>query len=398
MKKLLGVFVLVLAVIALLLATCSGPSDPDASGEESPTSAVAPVPRPDPAPNRSSSAAEEHTNTTVPGALDAESEAAREPAAAPTVPTGKRSEDRSLVPESPADDALARTIEFPSVAPLPPVSVPVEGVEALLAVDTRTLEGGTVPTAGILLVPVDTLRRRLRLPTPSPDWLPTDFTRGQPASTINTPTAYGQRWGQVSAGAAYQNRIRYDDWTDAVASVGFGVGNPMRYVGLDVGINILDTYTDFGEDRSLSLKLHRRLPFRMAVAVGHENIWHTDGTDGGSSRYLVVSKVVLLRDRPTAALGSMVLNLGIGNDRFLPEAQFARGEDGENVFGSLGVRVLPQVNAVANWTGQDLALGLSIAPVRTWPLVITPAVVDVTGTAGDGARFSVGAGLNYSFR
>ena len=180
--------------------------------------------------------------------------------------------------------------------------------------------------------------------------------------------------------------------------MGLGLGDPERYVGLDVSVNLLDTYTEFGTDRSLSLKLHRRLPVRSAVAAGHENVWRTDGTDGGSSRYVVLSKVVLLRTRPTAALGTVVVNVGLGTDRFLPELQFARGEEGVNAFGSIGVRVLPPVNAVANWTGQDLALGLSIAPVRTWPLVLTPAMVDVTGRAGDGARFAMSAGLNYRFR
>ena len=148
-----------------------------------------------------------------------------------------------------------------------------------------------------------------------------------------------------------QERIRYDDWTDGVASAGFGLGNPTRYVGLDVTVNILDIYTEFAQDRSLSLKLHRRLPFHSAIVVGHENIWHTDGTDG------------------------------------------------LNPFGSVAVRVLPPVNAIANWTGQDLALGLSIAPVPKWPIVITPAMMDVmTGAAGDGARFSMSAGISYDFR
>ena len=248
-------------------------------------------------------------------------------------------------------------------------------------------------------MPADSLRERLRLPIAAHrSGLPTDYTRGQPVSTINTPTAYGQQLGDVYGGLGYQDRIRYADWRDGVAALGFGLGDPVKYVGVDVAVSLLDTYTDFGEDRSLSLKLHRRLPYRSAIAVGHENLWHTDGTDGGSSRYVVVSKVLLLRDRPTAALGSMVLNAGLGTDRFLPEARFARGEDGVNAFGSVAVRVLPPVNAVANWTGQDLALGLSIAPVRTWPLVVTPAVVDVTGRAGDGARFAIGAGLNYRFR
>jgi hypothetical protein len=278
------------------------------------------------------------------------------------------------------------------------VDLPVHGVEVLLALDARALEAGRGASAALLLVPVDSLRDRLRIPIPTAELLPVDFARGQPSSTINTPTGYGPQWGQVFAGVGYQERIRYDDWTDGVASAGFGLGNPSRYVGLDVTVNILDTYTEFAQDRSLSLKLHRRLPFRSAIAVGHENIWHTDGTDGGSSRYVVVSKVVLLRDRPTSALGSVVLNAGLGTDRFLREADFARGADGVNPFGSVAVRVLPPVNAIANWTGQDLALGLSIAPVPKWPIVITPAMMDVTGTAGDGARFSMSAGISYDFR
>jgi len=405
MKKILGVFVLVLAVIALLLATCSGPTGSEETAGTAPSASVV-EPAPDAQPEAPapppSVAAEEPTAPVPPSPAVSENDAENDEASAARPPSPAPAPERAApTPSAPApvrDGPAPVRVDAVALPALPPAPLAVDGVEALLAVDTRTFEGRTVPTAGVLLLPVDSLRNQLRLPLPGHDWLPTDFTRGQPASTINTPTAYGQRWGQVFAGAAYQNRIRYDDWTDGVASVGFGLGNPLKYVGLDVSINILDTYTEFAEDRSLSLKLHRRLPFRTAVAVGHENIWHTDGTDGGSSRYLVVSKVVLLRDRPTAALGSMVLNVGVGNDRFLPEERFARGEDGVNVFGSLGVRVLPPVNAVANWTGQDLALGLSIAPVRTWPLVITPAVVDVTGTAGDGARFSVSAGLNYSFR
>ena len=394
MKKILGVFVLVLAVIALLLSTCSGPSGSEEPAGTAPSaSAVEPAPDAQPKAPAPPPVAEAQPTAPVSAAP-----AAREPNEVPTVPSPPAPAPEQAAPTPVTDGPAPVLVDAVALPPLPPAPLAVDGIEVLLAVDTRTFEGRTVPTAGVLLLPVDSLRNQLRLPLPGHDWLPTDFTRGQPASTINTPTGYGQRWGQVFAGAAYQNRIRYDDWTDGVASVGFGLGNPLKYVGLDVSINILDTYTEFAEDRSLSLKLHRRLPFRTAVAVGHENIWHTDGTDGGSSRYLVVSKVVLLRDRPTAALGSIIMNVGLGNDRFLSEEAFARDEDGVNVFGSLGVRVLPPVNAVANWTGQDLALGLSIAPVRTWPLVITPAVVDVTGTAGDGARFSVSAGLNYSFR
>jgi hypothetical protein len=223
-------------------------------------------------------------------------------------------------------------------------------------------------------------------------------TRGFPGTTINTPTGFGPGWGQFYGGLSFQERIRYDDARDGVLTIGAGLGNPHRTVGADVAVNLLDTYSEFGRDRSLSVRVHRRLPYRAAVALGWENIWHTDGTDGGSSRYVVASKVVGLRKSRVQPLGVVVLSLGLGDDRFLSEPAFARGDRGVNPFGSVAVRLLPQANAVANWTGQDLSLGLSIAPIRRWPIVITPALMDVTGHAGDGARFSISAGLGYDVR
>jgi hypothetical protein len=220
--------------------------------------------------------------------------------------------------------------------------------------------------------------------------------RRAPSVTISTPTAFGPGWGQVYGGVSYQDRIRYSDWHDGILAFGAGFGNPERTVGLAATVSVLDTYTEFAEDRSLSLKLHRRLPFRTALAVGYENVWHTEGTDGGSSRYAVASTVVPLRAAPGGALGSLVLSGGLGTDRFLAEPRFARGESGLNAFGSLAVRVLSPVNALVNWTGQDLNLGLSIVPHRALPVVLTPALLDVTGRAGDGARIGVSASLGYN--
>ena len=408
MKKTIGGFLLVVAAIFLLLMTCDGPglwiesggSPALSDADDAPSQSEPPEMLAGALGEAAAAAKDNRAPSATSEAVSPEADSETAPAAPSPAPPPATRQNRSSEAASAPSFAWpmpAPQPAAPAVAPRAPQPVTVEGVEALLAVSPRALEGGT--DAPVLLVPADSLRHQLRIPLAADrDWLPTDYTRGQPASTINTPTAYGQQWGDIYAGVGYQNRIRYDDWSDGVAAAGIGLGNPSRYVGLDVSLSLLDTYTEFGTDRSLSVKLHRQLPYRTAIAVGHENLWHTDGTDGGSSRYVVVSKVMLFRDRPTSALGSMVVNVGLGNDRFLPETQFARGEDGVNAFGSVGVRLLRPVNAVANWTGQDLALGLSIAPVRTWPLVITPAVMDVTGRAGDGARFSVSAGLSYNFR
>lgn len=281
------------------------------------------------------------------------------------------------------------------LSPLPPI--PVEEPRMIGEIGPGPEVPSVLPVLSGSAQEGDERPGRLRISIPDQMTFTATTMRGHPTSTINTPTAYGPGWKHVYAGVGYQNRIRYDDWRDGVATVGAGFGHPERSLGLDVRLNILDTYTDFAEDRSLSLKLHRRLPYRSSVAIGYENIWHTDGTDGGSSRYAVVSKVFLLREHPTEALGSMVVNLGVGTDRFLPEQRFVRGKEGLNAFGSIALRMHPRLNAVANWTGQDLALGASIVPLKTWPVVITPALVDVTGRAGDGARFSVSVSFDYDF-
>jgi hypothetical protein len=222
--------------------------------------------------------------------------------------------------------------------------------------------------------------------------------RLQPGLTLNTPTAFGPGWGHVYAGVSYQDRIRYSDWHDGILAAGAGFGNPARTVGLSATVSLLDTYTEFGKDRSLSLKLHRHLPLRSAVAVGYENIWHTAGTDGGDSHYAVASTILLLRADPTAPFGSVVVSAGLGDDRFLAEEQFARGKMGVNPFGSLALRLLRPVNGLVNWSGQDLNLGLSMVPHPVLPITITPALLDVTGRAGDGARFAVSAGIGYNIR
>ncbi|PEN05553.1 hypothetical protein CRI93_12725 [Longimonas halophila] len=233
-------------------------------------------------------------------------------------------------------------------------------------------------------------KARAALALPAPRAAPPRDLHPVPGITLNTPTAFGARLGQIYGGVHFQHRIRYANWQDGVISGGAGLGDPQRWVGLDMTLTMLDTYTDLGEDMALSWKLHRQFGSRWAVAIGHENMWHTDGTDGGSSRYAVVSHVLRPNHWHTTAF---IVSAGIGNDRFLPERQFQQRADGLNAFGSVAARVHPAMHVVANWTGQDLALGLSVTPFERVPLVFSPALVDLTGHAGDGVRFSASLGM-----
>ena len=44
-----------------------------------------------------------------------------------------------------------------------------------------------------------------------------------------------------------------------------------------------------------------------------------------------------------------------------------------------------------------MTLGFSIVPFAKIPFVITPAMTDLAGLAGDGKRYIVGAGFGFSF-
>ncbi len=74
------------------------------------------------------------------------------------------------------------------------------------------------------------------------------------------------------------------------------------------------------------------------------------------------------------------------------------GGTGVNVFGSTAIQVIEGVNAIVEWSGQDLNAGISIAPFPNFPLIITPAVVELTNNTGNGGgRFVISASLGLFF-
>lgn len=250
---------------------------------------------------------------------------------------------------------------------------------------------------------VEALREQLRI-TPLPVVL-TPSTLGpaaSPGSSSGSPTAFGADFGSAFTGVSFQERTRFTDSSDGAVSAGFGLGDATNAVGLEVAVSVLDLTSRNGDDRafdrgSFSFKLHRRFPNNFAVAVGYENAIVWGFTDAGSSFYGVGSKIFQLQNSPRKPFSSLTMSLGVGNGRFRTEDDFNDDKETVNVFGSAGLRVLEPVSVIADWTGQDLTLGASIVPFRNLPIVITPAVADITGSAGDGSRFILGIGYSYSF-
>jgi hypothetical protein len=250
-------------------------------------------------------------------------------------------------------------------------------------------------------VNVDSLRALYMLEMPPTLRIAAGASRSSPGSSSGSPSAYGPNWGDGFVGMGYVHRARFaqnDTWRDNVdgaISGGFGLGNARDLIGVEVSIASFSTFdSGFGSRMGVGLKLHKALPGDFGVAIGVENAF-TRGVTLDPSYYGVVTRV--WSQDWWNPFTNITATLGAGNGRFQREEDFNAGRNRINPFAAVGVQVWEPVAFIADWTGQDLVLAVSIVPFVRVPLVITPAFNDVLGTAGDGVRFTVGAGVGFQF-
>lgn len=266
-----------------------------------------------------------------------------------------------------------------------------------------------VATCGVALVPrlhaQDDARAKLLIPDIA--GLTAElgrFPRGAPATSIGSPTAFGANWGDVYFAAGLQAPIRGGAAADGAVTIGFGLLDAERFVGLDVSVTDLSTVnTGWGKRLGLNVKLHRILPDDWGIAVGGSTYYlSSPPTDANASLYGVISKVFNLDGSVFKAL---TLSAGAGNEAFRSAQDIQLDNKTFGAFGSAALRVVDRLSVIVDWPGQDLDVGLSFVPIRSWGIVLTPAAADILGTAvatGPGEkksrpRFSLGAGWVFAF-
>lgn len=309
----------------------------------------------------------------------------------------------SAIPVHSASSSMVTT----TVLEAPPEPIPQTLSEAIAQLpasesDLLTEDGAPITVSPPQGLPspeaIQELQDRLRtLGTPPEEF--GDVYEGSPAITIAVPSGYGADDGIGFVGFNFQPNVRGSDEADATMNVGVGLGDADEAVGVQLSY----TLASFGRNRDFgtggfNAKVHRRLGDGWSIAAGWEGFLTIgDGPiDFEDSIYGAVTYVARTSPELDDPFSRVALTAGLGSGRFRTIEAIEDDDSTIGVFGSAAVRIARPVSAIVEWTGQDLALGLSIAPFRDFPLVITPALRDVAG-AGDNPRFVLGAGVSFRF-
>jgi hypothetical protein len=314
-------------------------------------------------------------------------------------------EPESLSSASPEADPQAAnpvSIMVQALSDADSVDIPITYDATLLATSDLSIEDLSIETAQLFIEPppeseVRDLQQEL-LDVEETDVFGNVY-EGSPAVTIAIPSGYGADNFRGFANFSFQSRTRFSNEADATMGVGIGLGDADEAVGFQLSY----TLASFGTNREFgtggfNAKLHRRLPGGWSIAAGWEGFITTgdDPVDFEDSIYGAVTHIIRTTPDIADPFSRIAITAGVGNGRFRSEDAIFDDDDTVGVFGSIAARIARPVSAIVEWTGQDLAAGVSVAPIRDFPWVITPAVRDLTG-AGDGARFVLSTGISWQF-
>lgn len=212
-----------------------------------------------------------------------------------------------------------------------------------------------------------------------------------PGIAFGSPTAYGAGWGQAFAGVGGQTASNAEHDVDGSALLGFGLGDPQRYLALEAAMNVVSLTEGLGDDGSWGFKAHHTFADRSALAVGiHETGGWGNASDTDSSTYVAYTRVLELDPASPKRPLLVSLNAGIGNERFA-----AVGDD-IGAFGSVALSWHRQSSVIADFNGRDLGIAVSAVPFYRIPLVVSAGLINLTERYAD-LEFAAGVGYLHSF-
>lgn len=221
-------------------------------------------------------------------------------------------------------------------------------------------------------------------------------------ATFGSPMAFGMDWGGIGVGVYGQtlpDELDENEDFDGSAALVFGLGDADKYIGLETAI-ITSSLTDsrgsgdgFGEAGGLGFKLHTNVPGGAALAIGviGTGRWGDAEDENESSVYANATKVFSIDTG--SRKHALVANIGVGDGAFTEDFD----DDGVNVFGSLAFYITRQFSIIADHTGRFTNAGISAAPFRGVPLVVTLGAVNLAERFDSDVQFAGTIGYTFSF-
>lgn len=226
--------------------------------------------------------------------------------------------------------------------------------------------------------------------------------RVSPGVVFGSPVGFGAATGDVFIGingstSENQNDFIGDLDVDGSMAVGFGLGNPVEAVALEVAFNVISLTHAFGDSGAIALKLHKRVGQRGSIAIGTENTlaWGEakDVVDATTdTQFISYSHYFQLNPGNAANPGGLMLTVGFGQGRL---GQLDDPEDAAP-FISAGYNITRQVSVIADYAGEAANVGVSVVPFRTIPVSVIVGATDVTEERGD-TEFALGVGYSSRF-
>ncbi|WP_295614440.1 S-layer homology domain-containing protein [Chamaesiphon sp. GL140_3_metabinner_50] len=223
-----------------------------------------------------------------------------------------------------------------------------------------------------------------------------------PAGGITTPTAFGANWGDIFAGAGYQDNLPIaiapnGSDNNTVYGGGIGLGNSKTFVGLETSYT--SAGTSLAQRGGFNFKLHKQLGDNLSIAAGWENAirnGYTTANDPKDTYYGAITGIL-----PVGATSNFTATVGAGSGRFRTFNDLTADNKNVNIFGSLGFRFSENIAVAADYNGRNFSVGLPLTVKLgdTIGLQVTPALLDIAGDQNTGpkSRFALGGGIGIHF-
>jgi hypothetical protein len=350
------------------------------------------------------------------------------------------------------DNASSSSAQVWTIETTPVQSAPTQITDALVTAATKPVwtEGSTVPNADVATADLPLTPEMTPIAPVSPDPLldgtvtaqlpsPAEAAalqgaidnyeplpkrwlkpyKSSPGITLAVPSGFGADRGKMFVGVGVQ-RTRLNT-NDGSGGIGLGLGNAQTGLGVQISYTsysispgkllgfkgIVASDRPFGSG-GFNLKIHKRFPGGLSVAVGADSILNIGpkavglGVNGLSAvqnevegtYYAAATKLFQLKPDATEPFSRLAVTVGAGTGRFQPEQTLRESRTVITPFASAALKISPAASFIAEWTGQDFGVGLSWVPFRNLPFVITPGFRDLFGPDATKPRFVLGFGLS----